>query len=438
MRSDEPKSLQQISGQPMLAYIISAAQNAQMDRIHVVIGNDGDKVRKEFAHLKINWVLQSKSIGTGHAVAQAIPDVAENSIVCVLYGDSPFVQSETVCRLIDVAKNCGLCLLTSIVSNPAGYGRIVRNERGELQQVVEEKDASDEQLQITEVNAGPIAAKKNLLEVWLDRLNNDNIQKEYYLPGVIDFAIEDGFEVPTLLSTSQTEIMGVNTRIEQAELERMTQLKNAQDLMKAGVRILDPARFDLRGECVAGKDCSIDVNVVLEGTNTLADQVQIEANNVIRNSKIGKGVIIKPNCVIENAEIEENCEVGPFARIRPGTVIQKNCRVGNFVEIKNSILGEGTKVNHLAYVGDSEIGKHVNIGAGAITCNYDGRQKHRTIIGDYVFIGSNVSLIAPIEIGDHAVVAAGSTISKNVSSNRLAIERSATKTLKNLQLGRKK
>ena len=437
MRSDEPKSLQQISGRPMLAYVIAAAQNAHADRIHVVIGSDGEKVRKEFAHLAVNWVLQPEPNGTGHAVAQAIPYAAEHSIICVLYGDNPFVRSDTVWNLIDVAENSGLCILTSIVSDPAGYGRIVRNELGELQQVVEEKDASDEQLQIAEVNVGPIAAKRNLLAGWLDRLDNDNIQKEYYLPGVLDFAIKDGFEVPTISSTSRTEIIGVNTRAEQADLERLAQLKNAEDLMKAGVRILDPARFDLRGECAAGKDCSIDVNVVLEGVNTLADRVRIEANNVIRNSNLGKDVIIKPNCVIEDAEIEAGCEIGPFARIRPGTRIGKNCRVGNFVEIKNSNLGEATKVSHLAYVGDSDIGKHVNVGAGAITCNYDGKQKHRTKIGDYVFIGSNAALIAPIEIGDHSVVAAGSTISKNIRSNRLAVERSATKILKARQRGRK-
>ena len=437
MRSDEPKSLQRISGRPMLAHVIAAAQSARVDRIHVVVGSDGEKVRKEFAHLDVNWVLQPEPSGTGHAVAQAIPYAAEHSIVCVLYADNPFVRPDTVWNLIDAAENSGLCILTSIVNDPAGYGRIVRNELGTLQRVVEEKDASDEQLQIAEVNAGPIAAKRSLLAGWLGRLDNDNSQKEFYLPGVLDFAIEDGFEVPTILSTGRAEIVGVNTRAEQAGLERLAQLRNAEDLMKAGVRLLDPARFDLRGQCVAGKDCRIDVNVVLEGSNSLADRVRIEANNVIRNSNLGEGVIIKPNCVIEDAEIEAGCEIGPFARIRPGTRIGKNCRVGNFVEIKNSILGEATKVSHLAYIGDSDIGKHVNIGAGAITCNYDGKRKHQTKIGDYAFIGSNASLIAPIEIGDHSVVAAGSTISKNVRSYQLAVERSATKILHTRQYGRK-
>ncbi len=437
MRSRQPKALQLISGRPMLSHIISAAQGAKVDRIHVVVGNDGEKIQHQFAEYDINWVLQARPLGTGHAVAQALPALASNSIVCVLYSDNPFVQSETVSRMIKITEQRDLCLLTSVLENPRSYGRIVRDHGGRFRQVVEEKDATDDQLQITEVNAGPIAIKKNLLELWLHRLDNNNEQNEYYLPGILDFAIESGIEVPTLVSSNSSEIIGVNTREQQAKLERMAQLRNARDLMEAGVRVLDPARFDLRGECDAGQDCSIDVNVVLEGKISLDDRVQIEANNVIRNSKLGKGVIIKPNCVIENAEIQEGCEIGPFARIRPGTVIGKNCKVGNFVEIKNSILGEQTKVNHLAYVGDSLIGKRVNIGAGVITCNYDGKKKHRTKIGDYSFIGSNASLIAPIEIGENAMVGAGSTISKNVSSNQLVVERSKTKTLRARQRSQK-
>ncbi len=430
MHSNRPKTLQELGGRPMIRYIVDTAKDAGFDRIHVVQGDDGDEIRQQIPDTDINWVRQPAPLGTGHAVLQAIPHLNSDSMVCVLYGDNPLIEPQTARRMLELAKTHPLVLLTVDLVNPTGYGRIKRASNGELEKIVEEKDATDEERKITEVNAGPIAANSQSLVQWLDLLDNNNSQNEYYLTDIVSHAVAQGFAVATCQGSNPSEIAGVNSRVEQARLERELQMKQAEQLMLAGVHIIDPARFDLRGQCTAGRDCRIDVNVVLEGEVVLADDVKIDANNMIRDTILGKGVNIRPNCTIEGAEIGDGCTIGPFARIRPGTVIGKNSSVGNYVEIKASNIGEHTKINHLAYVGDAEIGNHVNIGAGVITCNYDGTKKQRTIIGNHVFVGSNSSLVAPLEIRDDARVGAGSTISKDVDSGELVVERAKVRTIK--------
>ena len=437
MNSDKPKSLQNIGGRPMLQYILSGAKSINSDRIHVVYGSNGEQMLERFSQEDVNWCLQSESLGTGHATQQAISHVDKNAIVCVLYGDNPFVSAETISKLVGLASTGQLALLTAELENPTGYGRIKRDTDGTLERIIEDRDASESERKIREINAGPLAVPAMLLTRWLARLNNDNKQKEYYLTDIVDFAVADGITVATTQPSQADEIAGVNSRIEQAQLERVMQMNNAESLLSHGVEIVDPARFDLRGTCESGKDCRIDINVILEGEVRLGDNVTIEANNVIKNTVLGAGVTILPNCVIDGAQIESGCTIGPFARIRPGTVIGRDCRVGNYVEIKNSTLGEGTKVNHLAYVGDSDVGQNVNIGAGTITCNYDGKRKHRTVIGNNAFIGSNASLVAPLEIGAGAVIGAGSTITKDVDSDYLAVERSKAKLIDRRKLKRK-
>ena len=421
----------------MLQYILSGAKSINPDRIHVVYGRNGEQILERFAQENVNWCLQSESLGTGHATQQAISHVDKNAIVCVLYGDNPFVSAETISKLVELASTGQLALLTAELEDPTGYGRIKRDSDGTLERIIEDRDASESEHNIREINAGPLAVPALLLTGWLAKLKNDNKQQEYYLTDIVDFAVADGITVTTTQPSQENEIAGVNSRIEQARLERKMQMKNAESLLSHGVEIVDPARFDLRGKCESGKDCRIDINVILEGVVRLGDNVTIEANNVIKNTVLGAGVTILPNCAIDGAQIESGCTIGPFARIRPGTVVGRNCRVGNYVEIKNSTLGEGTKVNHLAYVGDSDVGQNVNIGAGTITCNYDGKRKHRTVIGNNAFIGSNASLVAPLEIGAGAVIGAGSTITKDVDSDYLAVERSKAKMIDRRKLKRK-
>ena len=430
MRSRRPKTLQELGGQPMIQSIVNTVRQAGFDRIHIVYGEGGDAIAQYIPDEDINWVLQSAPLGTGHAVLQAAPHLDPDSTVCVLYGDIPLIESQTTKQLVELANSHTLALLTVALDNPTGYGRIKRDSNDRLIRIVEEKDATVKEREITEVNAGPIAAQSQSLTRWLNLLDNNNSQNEYYLTDIISHAVAEGVVVASCQATSAHETAGVNSRMEQAHLERELQLKNAQQLMLAGVQIADPARFDLRGECRAGSDCRIDVNVILEGEVTLADGVQIGANNVVRDSHLGAGVEIRPNCTIEGAKIGAGCTIGPFARIRPGTVIGNNSRVGNYVEVKASVIGDETKINHLAYIGDAKIGHHVNIGAGVITCNYDGKNKHATVIGDHVFVGSNSSLVAPLEIADHARIGAGSTITKNVNSGDLVVERAKVRTIK--------
>ena len=431
MHSNRPKSLQELGGQPMIRYIVNCVNNTGVDKIHIVYGENGHQIQESIPDNHINWVLQSAPLGTGHAVQQAIPHIDVESTVCVLYGDTPLIQADTVNRLIELANTHSLSVLTVNLDNPTGYGRIKRDEDGVLQQIVEEKDTAPEERQIREVNAGPLAVKAKSLARWLKLLDNNNIQSEYYLTDIIKHAVAEGVVVASCQASDLLETVGVNSRMDQARLERALQMRKAEQLMKEGVHVVDPARFDLRGNCTAGKDCRIDANVLLEGDVTLDDSVSIASNCVIRDSKLGPGVEIKPFSSVEGAEIGEGCTVGPFARIRPGTVIGKNSRIGNYVEIKASIIGEDTKISHLAYIGDAQIGNHVNIGAGVITCNFDGKRKHPTYIGDHSFIGSNSALIAPLEVQEYAFIGAGSTISSNVNSGELVVERGEVRRIKN-------
>ena len=435
MRSNRPKTLQELGGQPMIRYIVNCARSAEFDRIHIVHGENGLEIKRHVTGSDINWVLQSEPLGTGHAAQQAIAHVDADSTVCILYGDIPFIQPQTVTKLVELANTHSLALLTVELEKPTGYGRIKRDENGVLIKIIEEKDTTQEEQAITEVNAGPVAVKVRQLARWLSMLDNNNSQNEYYLTDIIEIAVSESIQVATLQASQPDETAGVNSRTDQARLERKLQMKLAENLMQTGVQIVDPSRFDLRGECNAGKDCRIDVNVIIEGSVELEDNVNIESNNIIRDSTLGSGVTIRPHCLIEGARIAAGCTIGPFARLRPGTVIGKNSKVGNYVEIKSSTIGENSKINHHAYVGNAEIGSNVNIGAGVITCNYDGREKHTTIIGDNVFVGANSSLIAPLEIQADAKIGAGSAISKNVNRGELVVERSKTRTYKRKQKG---
>lgn len=423
MHSGKPKVLQQIGGRPMLHYVLECAQHVGFDTTHVVYGTCYPELQSRFPHDSIQWVEQSEPLGTGHALMQAMPHIDEDSTVCVLYGDNPFIQPDTIARLLEPANRGQLGLLTFFPDDPTGYGRILRNDRNRLVDVVEEKDATEEQRTIREVNAGSLTSPAKFLRRWLKQLKNNNAQKEYYLTDVIRMAVQDGVPVTTCHPSRVMEAVGANSRMEQAELERAFQLNNARELMEKGVEIVDPARFDLRGNCEAGKDCRIDVNVVLEGEVILHDNVEIGANCVIRDSQFKDNVKILPNCVIEDAVVEAGSVLGPFSRVRPGTKIGEDCKVGNFVEVNRSSLGNRTKANHLAYIGDADIGDEVNVGAGSITCNYDGKNKHKTRIGDRVFVGSNASLVAPIEVGDDAMIGAGSTVSEDVDQEQLVVER---------------
>lgn len=426
MHSDKPKVLQNIGGQPMLHYVLECAQHVGFDTTHVVYGTCFPEIPGRFPDDSIHWVEQCEPLGTGHAVMQAMPHIDKDSIVCILYGDNPFIQPDTITRLLEPASKGQLGLLTFFPEDPTGYGRILRDDHNRLVNVVEEMDATREQRTVREVNAGNLTAPTKFLRRWLKQLKNDNAQNEYYLTDVVRMAVQDGVPIATCHPSGVMEAAGANNRIEQAELERAFQLNNAKELMEKGVEIVDPARFDLRGNCEAGKDCRIDVNVVLEGEVVLHDNVEIGANCVIRDSQFKDNVKILPNCVIEDAVVEAGSVLGPFSRIRPGTKIGENCKVGNFVEINRSSLGHRTKASHLAYIGDANIGDKVNVGAGSITCNYDGKNKHKTRIGDRAFVGSNASLVAPIEVGDDAMVGAGSTVSEDVDAGQLVVERGRT------------
>ena len=435
MRSNRPKTLQELGGQPMIRHIVNCARSAGFDRIHIVHGEDGLEIKRHVPDSDINWVLQSEPLGTGHAAQQAIAHVDADSTVCILYGDIPLIKPRTLKALVEMAYPHSLALLTVELEKPTGYGRIKRDEYDLITKIVEQKDATREEQKISEVNAGPLATRARPLARWLSMLDNDNLQNEYYLTGIVEIAVAHFVGIATVRASNPDETAGVNSRADQARLERILQMKQAENLMQTGVQIVDPSRFDLRGECNAGKDCRIDVNVIIEGSVELEDDVNIESNNIIRDSTLGSGVTIHPHCVIEGARIEAGCKIGPFARLRPGTVIGKNSKVGNYVEIKSSTIGENSKINHHAYVGNAEVGSNVNIGAGVITCNYDGRKKHTTIIGDNVFVGANSSLIAPLEIQTDAKIGAGSAISKNVNRGELVVERSKTRTYKRKQKG---
>lgn len=428
MRSKLPKVLHQLAGKPMVGHVIDTAKKIQAGAIHVVIGHGAEQVQQNFADADLHWAIQSEQLGTGHAVAQAMPAVKADSIVLIAYGDVPLVTAETLSALVDAANEDTLSLLTVYLDNPTGYGRIVR-ESGVITAIVEQKDANEEQLLINEVNTGILAVSAAKLNQWLPALSSNNAQGEYYLTDIIAMAVKDGMTVTAQHPQSAMEVEGANNRLQVAGLERFYQQQQAERLMTEGATLADPARIDIRGDLTIGQDIFIDVNCVFIGDVTIADDVTIGPNCVIENSTIGKGTVIKANSILENATVAENCDVGPFARLRPGSVLADKAKVGNFVETKKANIGEGSKVNHLTYIGDSNIGKGVNVGAGTITCNYDGVNKSTTNIGDGAFIGSNSSLVAPVNIGSNATVGAGSTISSDVADNQLGVARGKQKNL---------
>src|SRR3990170_4236488 len=391
MYSDMPKVLHSLAGKPLLAHVLDTARALKPAAIHVVYGHGGEQLRAAFPHAEIKWAHQAEQKGTGHAVAQAMPKVADQATVLVLYGDVPLIRPQTLRELLSAAGN-GLALLTAELADPAGYGRILRDSDGQVTRIVESKDASAAEAKVREVNTGFLAAPAGKLRKWLAGLRNHNAQGEYYLTDIIAMAVAEGVPIATRSPQDISEILGVNSKQELAQVERIHQKQQAEKLMQQGVPLRDPARFDVRGELSCGRDVVIDVNVIFEGKVVLGDRVQVGPNNVLRNSTVGSDTIIHPNCVIEQADIGADCRIGPFARLRPETKLAAHVHVGNFVEVKKSDIGEGRKMNHLSYIGDTTVGSGVNIGAGTITCNYDGANKHRTVIGDNVFVGSNTAL----------------------------------------------
>ena len=430
MRSVLPKVLHSIAGQSMLAHVVNTARSLKPESIQVVIGHGADLVREQLAADDVTFVVQNKQLGTGHAVAQAVPCL-KAKYTLVLYGDVPLIEATTLDSLLVHLSADSIALLTVNLANPIGYGRIVRNAEGAVQAIVEHKDASPEQLKICEGNTGILAAPRECLTDWLSRLSNSNAQGEYYLTDIIAMAVADGLRVATETASDAMEVQGANDRLQLSELERHYQQRAARHLMAQGVTLLDPARFDLRGEVSVGRDVLIDINVILEGKVEIADNVSIGPNCVIKDSILRVGAVIKANSHLDGADVGENADCGPFARLRPGTVLAARAHVGNFVELKNTRLGEAAKAGHLTYLGDSEIGARTNIGAGTITCNYDGANKFKTVMGEDVFIGSNSSLVAPLNLGDGSTTGAGSTITGDVPAQALAVGRARQRNLEN-------
>lgn len=433
MQSDLPKVLHPLAGKPMLAHVLDNARKLNPDRIVVVVGHGAERVKAAFADQPdLQFALQAPQQGTGHAVQQAaallLEDKAGQDATLVLYGDVPLVQTGTLQRLLDV-RNQGMAVLTETLIDPTGYGRIVRNDDGEVLRIVEHKDASAAEHAINEVNTGILVAPTGKLKDWLLRIDNDNAQGEYYLTDIVGLSVQDGLPVHAAQPSASWETLGVNSRVQQAQLERSWQGEQARRLLEQGVTLADPARFDLRGSLVCGRDVFIDVGCVFEGRVELADGVRIGPHCVVKDAVIGAGTQVDAFSHIQEAKIADEARIGPYARLRPGADIGPQAHVGNFVEIKKSTLGKGSKANHLAYIGDAQVGARVNIGAGTITCNYDGVNKYQTIIEDDAFIGSDTQLVAPVKVGQGATLGAGTTLTKDAPAGQLTISRSAQKTI---------
>ena len=424
MRSELPKVLHKIANKPLLKHVYDLSSQLANNSIKIVYGHGGVLVKESLSELNANWVEQKQQLGTGHAVQQVADQIGDEDIVLILYGDVPLLKLNTIEQLIPLVKDKSIAFLTVNLDNPTGYGRIVRDNDGKVLRIVEEKDATKDEKLITEGNTGILALQGKELKNWLSQLGNSNAQGEYYLTDVIEMAVTDGYTVNTLLVESEDEVLGVNNRQQLSHLERVYQIEQAEILMAQGVTLLDPARFDIRGEVeYLGIDITIDVNVVLEGKVSIGNNVTIGPNTIIKDSIIAEDVEILANCVIENAVVGQGSRIGPFARLRPEAVLADHVHIGNFVEIKKSTIASGSKVNHLSYIGDTTIGSQVNIGAGTITCNYDGVNKFRTIIKDGAFIGSDTQLVAPVTIGKNATIGAGSTITKDSPENQLTLSR---------------
>ncbi|WP_111642247.1 bifunctional UDP-N-acetylglucosamine diphosphorylase/glucosamine-1-phosphate N-acetyltransferase GlmU [Marinimicrobium alkaliphilum] len=423
MRSDLPKVLHPVGGRPLLQHVMDTARVVGGQQMLTVIGHGAEQVQARLAADDVTFVMQTEQLGTGHAVQQVLPHLRDDARVLILYGDVPLTQAETLKKLVAHVDDSTMGLLTVNLPDPGGYGRIVRNAEGEVEAIVEHKDANDEQRQISEINTGIMATTAKQLQTWLPTLSNDNAQGEYYLTDIIAFARRDGIAIAVEQPETVEEVEGINNRQQQAALERFYQRRQAEALMVQGVTLLDPARFDCRGELSVGRDVVIDINCVFEGTVELADGVEIGPNCLLKNCRLGPGTVIKANSVIEDATLEDGCEVGPFGRLRPGAKLASGVKIGNFVEVKKASIGTGSKVNHLSYIGDAVIGSGVNVGAGTITCNYDGVNKFQTRIGDGVFVGSNTALVAPVTLGKNATVGAGSVITRDIPDEELAVAR---------------
>ncbi|MFP2514800.1 bifunctional UDP-N-acetylglucosamine diphosphorylase/glucosamine-1-phosphate N-acetyltransferase GlmU [Buttiauxella agrestis] len=422
MYSDLPKVLHTLAGKPMVQHVIDAANNLGAQRVHLVYGHGGDLLKNTLSDGSLNWVLQAEQLGTGHAMQQAAPFFADDEDILMLYGDVPLISVESLQRLRDAKPQGGIGLLTVKLDDPTGYGRIAR-EHGKVVGIVEHKDATDEQRKIDEINTGILVANGADLKRWLSKLDNNNAQGEFYITDIIALAHHEGREITAVHPDRLSEVEGVNNRLQLSRLERVYQSEQAEKLLLAGVMLRDPARFDIRGELTHGRDVEIDTNVIIEGVVTLGNRVKIGTGCVIKNSVIGDDCEISPYTVVEDASLAAACTIGPFARLRPGAELAEGAHVGNFVEMKKARLGKGSKAGHLSYLGDAEIGDNVNIGAGTITCNYDGANKFKTIIGDDVFVGSDSQLVAPVTVARGATIGAGTTVTRNVGEDELVISR---------------
>ena len=434
MRSALPKVLQPLAGKPLLHHVLDTVAQLAPKRQVVIAGFGLETVQASCVGRQIEWVVQAEQLGTGHAVKQALPQIADHETVLILYGDVPLISATTLNRLVGlIDATHPLALLTIELDQPKGYGRIVRNMAHKMLSIVEEKDATEAQKNIREVNTGMMAVAGKQLKDWIGRLKNHNAQGEYYLTDIVAMAVEDGFNVRSTLADSEMEVLGVNDKQQLAALERMYQRCLVTALMQQGVTVMDPERVDIRGQVQVGQDVSIDVNVVISGKVVLGHRVSIGAGCVLNNVTLGDDVVLAPYSVLDNCVIGNSSRVGPFARVRPGTVTQDHTHIGNFVELKNAQLGKGAKVNHLSYIGDASLGEKVNIGAGTITCNYDGVNKYRTDIGDGAFIGSNSALVAPVKIGAGATIGAGSVITKDAAEDQLTLARAKQVTISSWQ-----
>jgi bifunctional UDP-N-acetylglucosamine pyrophosphorylase/glucosamine-1-phosphate N-acetyltransferase len=429
MKSRLPKVLHAVGGKSLLEHVIQTAQALSPSAVHVVIGYGGEQVQDTLAHYDLNWVVQAEQLGTGHAVMQALPAIADDSVVLVLYGDVPLIRKGTLQQLVTKAQS-GPALLTATLNNPHGYGRILRDQTGALIGVVEEKDASVEQRLLQEINTGLLAAPARDFKAFLPRVDNQNQQGEYYLPDILRLAVAHGKTVASCTAESELEILGVNDRVQLNQVEREHQRRQAEILMRQGVSIADAMRLDIRGSLSCGNDVFIDINAVFEGQVTLGNGVSVGANCVLCDVSVADGSVIHPMSHVQGAVIGKDCSVGPYARLRPGTVLADGARIGNFVETKKANIGADSKVNHLSYIGDCDMGAEVNIGAGTITCNYDGINKHKTEIGKGVFVGSNSTLVAPLRIEEQGFVAAGSTVTSTVGKDELAVSRARQRNIK--------
>ncbi len=429
MKSDLPKVLQPLAGRPLLSHVLETAKSLGADAIHVVYGHGGDQVRERLKDEPVNWVLQAEQLGTGHAVAQAMPAIPDDHQVLILYGDVPLIRKASLEQLLERSSEKSLGLLTVVLSDPTGYGRVVRDNAGNVVRIVEQKDANTKERAINEGNTGLMAMPAASLRKWLAALKNDNAQGEYYLTDVIVMAVRDGLKIGAVVAPTETEVLGVNDKVQLAQLEAALRMERATRLMLQGVTLADPARVDIRGTVTAGRDVFIDVNTVMIGDVVLGDRVRIGPNNYLKDCRIDDDCEIHPNCVIDRATVGPRSLIGPYARLRPDSVLHEDVHIGNFVEVKKSEIGAGSKANHLTYLGDATVGRKVNVGAGTVTVNYDGVNKHRTEIGDGAFIGSGSMLIAPVKVGANANTGAGSTITRDAPEGKLTLARARQVTI---------